>query len=421
MKILFVSSYINNSHFIKISKQTLDKNLINSQYDFICLNDAPDINKNEENYLQIVSMLSGNENCFQEIKNDVEYNNFIHIKIPQNIHIKNRQNHSSLRHVELLTYFFQNIENLFPNYINYDYITIIDSDVFIIDKIDFYEEFNHINYDIIAPFIYINNVKYPHVGFFMINIKTINLKNLDFSITISDTGLGLSKFISNNSNFKIKEIAKFNGYSHPVYNLESTYIKNINDNLIDTWFENKIIHLRAGSCFSIGSKIHRNLENVIKYKNKINKILNYYNLELFNIRLLEKNDYNKGFLELINEFTKNPIFISFENFCNYFDNISKYKYTFILENDNQIIGTGSCFIENKFHNNFKNVAHIEDIVINKKYRKIGYGKIIIDYILNYCNNLNCYKITLNCSNENITFYEKCGFIKKGIEMTKYLE
>ncbi|KAJ1500746.1 hypothetical protein HMI55_003750, partial [Coelomomyces lativittatus] len=30
--------------------------------------------------------------------------------------------------------------------------------------------------------------------------------------------------------------------------------------------------------------------------------------------------------------------------------------------------------------------------------------------------VGCYKIILNCAENNITFYEKCGFVKKEVEM-----
>ena len=53
MKILFVPCYVDNHHFIDIMKQSLDKNLLNWTYDFICLNDAAYIKNGEENFLKI--------------------------------------------------------------------------------------------------------------------------------------------------------------------------------------------------------------------------------------------------------------------------------------------------------------------------------------------------------------------------------
>ena len=53
MKILFVCCYVDNSHWMTLTKKTLDKYLLDCSYEFICLNDAPDIKNGDENYLQI--------------------------------------------------------------------------------------------------------------------------------------------------------------------------------------------------------------------------------------------------------------------------------------------------------------------------------------------------------------------------------
>ena len=71
--------------------------------------------------------------------------------------------------------------------------------------------------------------------------------------------------------------------------------------------------------------------------------------------------------------------------------------------------------------NFKNVGHIEDIVVNRNSRGKGYGKIIIKYLINESKNLNCYKIILNCSNECKLFYKKLGFKNKNNEMSYYFK
>lgn len=89
----------------------MDKYLLNCTYDFICFNDAPDIKNNKENIINICDIFSENENSFDLIRDKAD-NNFIHIKIPQHIHIKNRDNHSSSRHIENLNWFNQNFKTL---------------------------------------------------------------------------------------------------------------------------------------------------------------------------------------------------------------------------------------------------------------------------------------------------------------------
>ena len=54
MKILFVCPFFNNAHFMESIVKLLKKNIKNDEYKFICLNDAPDIDNGDENYLNII-------------------------------------------------------------------------------------------------------------------------------------------------------------------------------------------------------------------------------------------------------------------------------------------------------------------------------------------------------------------------------
>lgn len=141
---------------------------------------------------------------------------------------------------------------------------------------------------------------------------------------------------------------------------------------------------------------------------------------IYNIRPLELNDY-KGYLNLLEELTivhaENPV--TFENFTKHFETIKSKIYVIIV--DNKIIGSGSIFIEPKFVHNLSSVGHIEDIVITKEYRKYGYGKILVEYLIEVGKLYNVYKIILNCNDHNIPFYNKCGFIKKDNGMALYLD
>jgi glucosamine-phosphate N-acetyltransferase len=117
-------------------------------------------------------------------------------------------------------------------------------------------------------------------------------------------------------------------------------------------------------------------------------------------------------LTVVNDFTK-------EEFNLYLKETS-YKKTFMMIVDKDIIGTGSIIFERKISRNFKYVGHIEDIVIDKKYRGNGYGKELILYLKDFCINKNCYKIILNCEEKNKKFYEKYGFTNKNLEMSYYI-
>ena len=52
-------------------------------------------------------------------------------------------------------------------------------------------------------------------------------------------------------------------------------------------------------------------------------------------------------------------------------------------------------------------------------RGYGLGKKLLETAKSECD--GCYKIILDCSNENVDFYKKCGYEWKGNEMALYIE
>ena len=135
-----------------------------------------------------------------------------------------------------------------------------------------------------------------------------------------------------------------------------------------------------------------------------------------NIRLLESNDYNQ-YLELINHFRETKF--NKHQFDNFLENEINIKI-YVIEQNNILIGSGTILLEKKFIHNISLYAHIEDIIIRKEFRKNGYGKELILYLINICRFKRCYKILLDCETKLIPFYEKCGFTDKGHQMIIYL-
>ena len=77
-------------------------------------------------------------------------------------------------------------------------------------------------------------------------------------------------------------------------------------------------------------------------------------------------------------------------------------------------------VEEKLIRNYGKVGHIEDIVVHADYRGYGLGKILIDYLTSMGKNQGCYKCILDCDEKNVGFYEKCEYVRKGIEMARYM-
>ena len=136
----------------------------------------------------------------------------------------------------------------------------------------------------------------------------------------------------------------------------------------------------------------------------------------YEIRKLEKSDYYKGYFYLLNQLTNSPC-ITYDNFCKQFDLVNSRIY--VIEDNNQIIASGTLLIERKFIHNISLVGHIEDIIVSNQYRGKKVGKQIINYLINIAKKENCYKIILNCKENIKEFYEKNGFKNNGLQMTIY--
>lgn len=139
------------------------------------------------------------------------------------------------------------------------------------------------------------------------------------------------------------------------------------------------------------------------------------------IRKIESSDYNKGYMNLINTFTKNPTNISYETFEQTLQNIqSQNGEIYGIEKDGKIVSSIHLFFEYKLHNNCKLVCHIEDLVTDPEYRNRGYASALLAYAKERSKEKNCYKIVLCSNKENSLFYKANGFQEKGLEMSKYL-
>lgn len=64
-------------------------------------------------------------------------------------------------------------------------------------------------------------------------------------------------------------------------------------------------------------------------------------------------------------------------------------------------------------------AYIEDVVVEKKFRKKGIGKSLINFLLKYAQKKKCYKVILEYSKKNINFYRSLGFKLSKFTMKKF--
>jgi len=132
-------------------------------------------------------------------------------------------------------------------------------------------------------------------------------------------------------------------------------------------------------------------------------------------------DLEHGYLDLLSQLTH----LGTGDFFSRFKEIQlNPNITILVAYDNtinKVIGAGTVWIEPKLIHSCSNVAHIEDVVIDINYRSQNIGKKIIESLINIAKVSNCYKVILDCSEKNISFYEKCGFKNNNIQMSLYLQ
>ena len=128
------------------------------------------------------------------------------------------------------------------------------------------------------------------------------------------------------------------------------------------------------------------------------------------------------YLSLLSQLTNTPI-ITNDEFIN---NLSKITGMgcimicyIIIENKIYIIGSSTIIFEPKIIRKGKYVGHIEDIVVDEKYRSNKIATNLINKLIELSKEKNCYKVILDCTENISEFYEKIGFEKHGIQMSKY--
>lgn len=92
------------------------------------------------------------------------------------------------------------------------------------------------------------------------------------------------------------------------------------------------------------------------------------------------------------------------------------KYIYVVNYEDRIVGTASILIENKLIHNMGMVGHIEDVVIDVNYRKLGLASLLMNKLIETAKNNGCYKIILEASDDVCPFYESLGFKWQGNSM-----
>ena len=140
-----------------------------------------------------------------------------------------------------------------------------------------------------------------------------------------------------------------------------------------------------------------------------------------NISLVEvKKNHMSSIIEILqsisdyrpNEKDYHEIWDKFQSQTNYFGLVA-------LDEKLDVVGYGSIFIQQNIRGG--KIGQIEDITVHPDFRKRGLGKLLINALVQISQKERCYKVSLSCKENNLSFYQKCDFVKSGISLSKFFE
>ncbi|XP_074586001.1 putative glucosamine 6-phosphate N-acetyltransferase 2 [Curcuma longa] len=146
--------------------------------------------------------------------------------------------------------------------------------------------------------------------------------------------------------------------------------------------------------------------------------------DLLPLRRLDISDNAKGFVDLLSQLSPSSTPLSDADFQARFADLAALgdDHLVVVSEDRlsgRIVATGCVFVERKFLRGAGKVGHIEDVVVDASARGRHLGQRVVRHLTDYAKEAGCYKVILDCSIELRSFYEKCGFEEKDIQMALY--
>ncbi|GBP65936.1 Probable glucosamine 6-phosphate N-acetyltransferase [Eumeta japonica] len=131
------------------------------------------------------------------------------------------------------------------------------------------------------------------------------------------------------------------------------------------------------------------------------------------VRPLQRSDYDKGFMQLLSQLTSvgNITRKQFDDRFTQMKQSGGYYVTVIEDTRSaKIIGSATLTVEQKFIHNCSLRGRLEDVVVNDTYRGKQLGKLIVVTVSLLAQELGCYKMSLDCKDKLVKFYETLGYI-----------
>jgi len=143
----------------------------------------------------------------------------------------------------------------------------------------------------------------------------------------------------------------------------------------------------------------------------------------FHLRPLQATDYAKGYPQLLAALTQVGELpeATFQSTLQRLNSQPDTYLILVLEEaeTGALAATGTLLVEQKFVHSAGKVGHVEDIVVSPDFERRGLGKKLIEVLERIARGRGCYKVILDCSEDVVGFYEKCGLVRKGAFMAQY--
>ncbi|EFO26826.2 glucosamine 6-phosphate N-acetyltransferase [Loa loa] len=138
--------------------------------------------------------------------------------------------------------------------------------------------------------------------------------------------------------------------------------------------------------------------------------------EGYRLRPLMSVDYHRGYLELLSQLTvvgdvTEEIFLRRFNLMR---NMSPPAYYIVVIEHKEIrrvVASATLVLEWKFIHDTGCRGRIEDVVVDQSVRGQHFGISLIQHLVVLARHIGVYKLSLECKDELITFYEQFGFKK----------
>lgn len=144
----------------------------------------------------------------------------------------------------------------------------------------------------------------------------------------------------------------------------------------------------------------------------------------FHITKLREEHFQKGFFETLDNLCQEDSPLNIQTAKDLLEEIdaNKNQFVYVAEDETgNVVSSVTLVIDPKFHRNFCKWGHVENVVTRKGFEGNNLATALIKHVQKAAKGKGCTKVVLSCSDANVSFYERTGFVKSSNHMKMYLD